>query len=69
MAVFWIVAPCSQVDVSDVSDVLAASIIRAIPLTMEGVSTSEMSANFYLTTRRNKPEDSHLQVNFCSTCK
>jgi hypothetical protein len=28
MAVFWVVAPCSLVEVTDVSDVLAASIIR-----------------------------------------
>jgi hypothetical protein len=28
---------------------------------MEAVSISEMSGNFYETTRRNNPEDSHLQ--------
>jgi hypothetical protein len=28
MAVFWVVAPCSLVEVTDVSEVLAASIIR-----------------------------------------
>jgi hypothetical protein len=33
MAVFWVVAPCSLVEVSDISEVLAASIIRAIALT------------------------------------
>jgi hypothetical protein len=30
MAVFWIVTPCSLVEVTNVSEVLAASIIRAI---------------------------------------
>jgi hypothetical protein len=56
MIVFW----CSLVEVYDVSEVLAASIIRAIPLMMEAVSTPETSANFQ-TTRRNITEDSHLQ--------
>jgi hypothetical protein len=37
-----------------VLEVLAASIIRA--LMMEAASTSEMSVNFYQTTRRNIPE-------------
>jgi hypothetical protein len=37
--------------------VLAASIIRAM---MEAASTYEMSVNIYQTTRRNNPEDSHL---------
>jgi hypothetical protein len=37
--------------------VLAASIIKEIALMMEAVSTSETSANFYQTTRRNIPED------------
>jgi hypothetical protein len=40
--------------------VLAASIIMAIALMMEAASTSETSVNFYQTTRRNNPEDSHL---------
>jgi hypothetical protein len=50
MTVFWDVVPC----------VLAASIIRA--LTMEAISTSVTSVNFYQTTRRNIPEDSHLHL-------
>jgi hypothetical protein len=29
-------------------------------LAMEAISTSETSVNFYQTTRRNIPEDSHL---------
>jgi hypothetical protein len=28
---------------------------------MDAASTSETSVNLYQTTRRNKPEDSHLQ--------
>jgi hypothetical protein len=32
MAVFWVVAPCSLVEVTNHSEVLAASIIRAIIL-------------------------------------
>jgi hypothetical protein len=43
--------------------VLAASIIRAmITFMMEVASTSETSVNFYHTTRRNNPEDSHLHT-------
>jgi hypothetical protein len=43
---------------NDDFDKLAASLIA---LMMEAASTSETSANFYQTTRRNNPEDSHLQ--------
>jgi hypothetical protein len=59
MTVFWVVAPCSLVDVSEV---LAASVIRAMmmDLMIEAASTSETLVNFYLTTRRNNSEDSHL---------
>jgi hypothetical protein len=39
--------------------VLAASIIKAIALMMEEISTSETSVTFDQTTRRNNPEDSH----------
>jgi hypothetical protein len=46
MAVFWVVAPCS---------------LTMITLMMEAASTYEMSVNFYQTTRRNNPEDGHLQ--------
>jgi hypothetical protein len=31
-----------------------------VPLTMEAACTSETSVNFYQTTRRSIPEDSHL---------
>jgi hypothetical protein len=47
MAVFLVVAPCT-----DISEVLAASIIRAIR-----ASTSETSVNFYQVARPNNSED------------
>jgi hypothetical protein len=31
-------------------------------VTTKAASTFEMSVNFYQTTRRNNPEDSHLQA-------
>jgi hypothetical protein len=41
----------------------AATIISAIiVLTMEAASTSETFVNFYQTTRRYNPEDSHLHI-------
>jgi hypothetical protein len=58
ITVFWDVAPCSL----DVSEVLPACIIRAIALMIEAVSTYETSVNFFQTTRRNIPEDSHLHI-------
>jgi hypothetical protein len=66
MAVFWVVAPCSLVEVYRCLDVLAATIIgmmddRSIALMMEAASTSETSVNFYQTTRRFNPEDRHLR--------
>jgi hypothetical protein len=45
----------SLVDVYRLSEVLAASIIRAM---METVSTSEIPVNFYQTTRHNNSDDS-----------
>jgi hypothetical protein len=39
---------------------LPAPIIRA--MMMEAASTSETSVNFYQTTWRNNPEDSHLHT-------
>jgi hypothetical protein len=60
-AVFWVVAPCSLVEVCH-SKVLSASIIRIIALMMEAASISETLVNFYKTTRRNIPEDSQLHT-------
>jgi hypothetical protein len=36
---------------------------------MEAASTSETSANFYQTTRRYNPEDSHLHTRRCENIK
>jgi hypothetical protein len=36
--------------------------VAAIDLMMEAANTSETSVNFYQTTRRNNPEDRHLQM-------
>jgi hypothetical protein len=50
---------------TDVSEMLTASIVTwtIIAETMEAVSTSETSVNFYQTTRRSIiPEDIHLHV-------
>jgi hypothetical protein len=61
MTVFSGVAPCSLVEVTSISEVLAAFIIRAsvIALMVEAASVSEMSVNLYQTTWCNIPEDSH----------
>jgi hypothetical protein len=45
---------------TDVSEVLAAFIIKV--MMMEAASTSETSVDFYQSTRRNNPEDSHLRT-------
>jgi hypothetical protein len=60
--VFWNILPCSQFDI-DVSEVRAASIIRAIiALMMEAAHTSETSVDIYFTTRQYIPEDSELHL-------
>jgi hypothetical protein len=64
MDVFWVVAPCSMVEVNRRFRGTAASIIRT--LTTEA-STSETSVHFYHSTRRNNPEDSHIQAMEVST--
>jgi hypothetical protein len=53
MAVFLVVAPCSLVEVYQET---------LIALMMEAARTSEMLINFYQTTRRYNPEDSHLRI-------
>jgi hypothetical protein len=52
MAVFWDVAPCSQVNIDG----------RFIAVMMEAVNITEASVNLYETTWRNIPEDSHLHA-------
>jgi hypothetical protein len=55
MAVFWVVAPTFQ---------------RFCCLHQQGMmqteSTSKSSVNYYQSTRRNNPEDSHLPVSNCT---
>jgi hypothetical protein len=53
MAVFWVVAPCSLVEVY--------KCFRVIALMMEAARTSEKLVNIYQTIRCYNPEDSHLQ--------
>jgi hypothetical protein len=48
MAVFWVVAPCSLVEIY----------IAIIALVMKAARTSETLVNFYQTTRCYNPEDS-----------
>jgi hypothetical protein len=52
MAVFWVAALCSLVEVYQ----------SLIALMMEAARTSETLVNFYQTTRRYNPEDSHLHT-------
>jgi hypothetical protein len=52
MAVFLVAAPCS----------LVVEVYRRFVLMMEAARTSETSLNFYQTTRRYNPEDSHLHT-------
>jgi hypothetical protein len=59
ITVFWVVAACSLVKFANISELLAASIIRAM---MEAASTSEASVNYYQIIRRNNPEDSHFHT-------
>jgi hypothetical protein len=56
MAVFWVVAPCTLVEVYR-----SFSGALIIALMMEAASTSVTSVN-YQTTRRNNPEDGHLHI-------
>jgi hypothetical protein len=44
------------------------AVFWAIALMMEAARTSETLANFYQTTRRYNPEDSHLHVQRCHEC-
>jgi hypothetical protein len=47
---------------TDVSEVLAASIVGVIALMMEAARTSETSLNFCQTTRCYNPEDNDLHT-------
>jgi hypothetical protein len=64
MAVFWVVAPCIQAQIYRRFRGACCGLL--IALTMEAAGTSETSVNFYQTTQRNNPEDSHLHTTtFC----
>jgi hypothetical protein len=66
MTVFRVLAPCSLVDVCrrfrGSYCLHRLNDWTLIALMMEAVSTSETSINFYQTTIRNIPEDSHLHT-------
>jgi hypothetical protein len=59
MAIFWVVAPYGLVEVYRRFRE-ACCLHHLIALMMEAANTSEMTVNFYQTTRHNNPEDSHL---------
>jgi hypothetical protein len=64
--VFWVVAPSILVEVY--RSFRGACCFHhqddrlLVALMMEAASTSKTSVNFYQTTRRNTPEDSHLHT-------
>jgi hypothetical protein len=59
ITVFWDAEPVVWQTLTDVSEVLTASIIA---LMMEAANTSGTSVNFYRTTWRNLSEESHLHT-------
>jgi hypothetical protein len=64
MAVFWVIAPCSLVEVHQRFRGPCCLHHQGliIGLMMETARTSETLVNFYQTTRRYNPEDSHLRT-------
>jgi hypothetical protein len=62
MAVFWVVSPCSLVEVYQRFRGLCCLHHQGneFTLMMEAARTSETLVNFYQTKRRYNPEDSHL---------
>jgi hypothetical protein len=60
MAVFWLVAPCNLVEVYQ--RFRGPCCLHNQALMMEATRTSETFVNFYQTTRRYNPEDSHLRI-------
>jgi hypothetical protein len=64
MAVFRVVALCSLVEVYR-RCCLHHTDHALIALMMKAASTSETLVNYYQTTRRYNPEDSHLQLTDC----
>jgi hypothetical protein len=61
MTAFLDVAPCSLVELTDVSKVFTGSIIRAlVALMMEQLTPLKRRVNLNETTQRNIPENSHI---------
>jgi hypothetical protein len=58
MAVFWVVVPCSLVEVYRFR---GPCCLHLIALMMKAASTSETLVNIYQTTWCYNPEDSHLE--------
>jgi hypothetical protein len=56
MALFWVAAPCSPVEVYRR---FRGTVINLRAM-MKAARTSETSINFYQTARHNNPEDGHL---------
>jgi hypothetical protein len=65
MAVFWVVAPCSPVEVYQrfrgPCCLHHQGDLDLMALMMEAARTSETLVNFYQTTLRYNPENSHLR--------
>jgi hypothetical protein len=66
MTFFWVVVPCSLVEVYQR---FRGTYWATIALMMETASTFETSVNIYQTTRRNIPEESHLRARRCENLK
>jgi hypothetical protein len=65
ITVVWVVEPCTLIEIYQRYRRSCAARCLLIALMMEAVGTSETSVNFYQITRRNNPEDSHLQTEYC----
>jgi hypothetical protein len=67
MTVVWDVAPCGLVEINRRFRGAYCLHYQANPPRPDdgAVSTSETSVNFYQTTRRNIPDDSHLHIRRC----
>jgi hypothetical protein len=61
MTIFWDIAPCSLVE-TDRRFRGAYCLHYQNDEMMEAVRTSQKTINFYQTTRRNIPEDSHIHT-------
>jgi hypothetical protein len=62
---FWDMTPCGVIDDCHGNKIGKCT----IALLMEAASTFETLVNFYETTRRNNPEDSHLHTRRCQNLK